>query len=405
MSTKQTVEKLGALSQKWLEKDFSFRQKAAKRLEGSSGFSKKMAEAMLDALFSELTPPKLWKLLRAELKNPAALDGFVRDGERRVRASGPGTILHVFSSNIPGAAVTSFVMGLLVGSNNIGKVSRRDGGILSIYLDSLRVHDAALAKHCRIVHARGEAARLSRMADFVVAYGDDPSLANIRKHLRAKTPFVGYGHRVSLSLVLSEALNKKGAAALAKRTAFDVWMADQRGCLSPVLVYAQKGGKVRAKDFAALIARELERFEKSETSRPRRSHEDHVAMHNLRNLLCVQALKGRQSAIWASQKDRWAVGYDEKLDLHYANGAQIVRVKGFHRLSELETHLQKLSGSLQAASLECGASHRQKIAEWLSLFGINRICRAGKMQRPPITWHHDGRLNLASWLTWTDLEK
>ena len=55
--------------------------------------------------------------------------------------------------------------------------------------------------------------------------------------------------------------------------------------------------------------------------------------------------------------------------------------------------------------LECGASHRQKIAEWLSLFGINRICRAGKMQRPPITWHHDGRLNLASWLTWTDLEK
>lgn len=407
MRVRETARSLGALSKKWLRRDFTFRRKAVSRLVRHSGFSENMAHRMLDALFSELTETKLWKLLRSEMAAPWALDGFVpdRNAARLVRSRAPRTILHVFPANIPGAAVTGLVMGLLLESRNIAKVSRRDEGLLGLYLESLKKQDERLSKSCVLIKSRAQAAGWAKEAELVIAYGEDESLKAIRRALPAKTPFVGYGHRVSVALVLNDAFKGKNAARTARMTARDVWMADQRGCLSPVLVFAQKGGAVSSKQFARLVAMELERLEKSERSRPRRKMMDVLSAARLRSQLRIRALKGESVGYWMSDAPGlWMVGYDERMDAEYASGSQIIRVKGFDRLSELEPVLQKLSGSLQAASLECGASHQRKLAEWLSVFGVSRICRAGELQHPPLTWHHDGRLNLANWLTWTDLE-
>jgi len=396
---------LGSLSVKWLRKDFSYRRRAIAQLVTRSGFSERMAEEMLDALFSALTVSKLWALLCSELGDPAVLEGFIKEArpDRFVRARGPHTILHIFPSNMPNAAVTSLVLGLLVKSRNILKVSRRDEGILALYLDSLKKHDAALWKSCKIIRGHAETKGAAREAGLVVAYGDDKSLEEIRKSVPAKTPFIGYGHRVSVALVMREAMSE--AVRLAKKTAYDVWMADQRGCLSPVLVFAQQGARVSPKDFARLVAVELERLEKSESSKPRRSLLDSFSAVRLRDSIRIKALKGEKAGYWMSDKPgHWAVGYDESKDVEFASGTQIIRVKGFKKLSDIEGILKKMSGSLQGASLECSPAKRRKLAEWLGSFGINRICRAGELQKPPVTWHHDGRLNLANWLTWIDLE-
>ena len=408
MNTRQIVSTLGSLSRKWLGRDFSYRRKAVSKLVRGSGFSKKMAEAMLDALFSELTASKLWRLLKTELSDPSVLDGFARDvrNARLVHAKGPNTILHVFSANIPGAAVASFVLGLLAKSRNVGKLSRRDAGVLKIYLDSLRSHAPALARHCVLIPGvdRRRTAAWAARAGLVVAYGHNESLEEVRKLVPAKTPFIGYGHRVSIALVLEEALRPKKARLLARKMALDVWMADQRGCLSPVLVFVQKGGALRAEAFAEQVAEELERLEKSERSRPRRALRDWISMRKLRDRVRLAALRGGNGRAWKSASGLWMVGYDERPDAEFSAGSQIIRVKGFSKLNDLEPAFQKMKGSLQAVSLECAQAHRRKIAEWLGLFGANRICRAGKLQHPPITWHHDGKLNLASWLEWVDLE-
>ncbi|HUK81295.1 MAG TPA: acyl-CoA reductase, partial [Verrucomicrobiae bacterium] len=39
----------------------------------------------------------------------------------------------------------------------------------------------------------------------------------------------------------------------------------------------------------------------------------------------------------------------------------------------------------------------------LSNMGVHRVCPIGQMQRPPLSWHHDGRPNLAELVRWTDL--
>ncbi len=406
MSAYESARVLGALSEKWLKRDFLFRRYAVMRLVRVSGFSEKMAQAMLDVLFSELTASKLTALLRAELQNPAALDGFIEDrpNKRLVHAKAPHTILHIFSANVPNAAVTSFVTGLLIGSRNVGKVSRRDEGMLGVYLDSMKAHDRALWGRCTLIQSRGEASRWAKKAGLVVAYGHDESLEEVRMSVPVKTPFVGYGHRVSFGFVLREALRSGEAVRLAKKTAYDVWMADQRGCLSPVMIFTQKGGPVSVQDFAGLIAGELDRLERSERSKPRRGLNDRIARRRLEDKLKMQMLKGERARVWKSQAGSWMATYDERLDTEFLGDSQIIRIKGFGRLSDLEGVLEKMSGSLQAVSLECAPSHRKKLAEWLCLFGVNRICRAGELQNPPITWHHDGRPNLANWLTWIDLE-
>jgi hypothetical protein len=39
----------------------------------------------------------------------------------------------------------------------------------------------------------------------------------------------------------------------------------------------------------------------------------------------------------------------------------------------------------------------------LARMGVHRVCPIGQMQRPPLSWHHDGRPNLADLVNWTDL--
>ena len=40
----------------------------------------------------------------------------------------------------------------------------------------------------------------------------------------------------------------------------------------------------------------------------------------------------------------------------------------------------------------------------LARWGVTRVCPLGEMQKPPLTWRHDGRPPLGELVTWTDLE-
>ena len=59
----EIVRQVGTVSSLWLKKNYFFRRKAVKKLVSRSGFSAAQAEAILDAVFSELTEKKLMRLL------------------------------------------------------------------------------------------------------------------------------------------------------------------------------------------------------------------------------------------------------------------------------------------------------------------------------------------------------
>ncbi len=361
---------LGALSKKWLRKDYPFRKKALRQLVQRSRFSEEMAEALLNALFRELTPPKLLRLLKSELRDPLVLDGFRRDpiSGRSHRAEGPRLITHIFSGNVPNPAILSFILGMLVKSANLGKVSSKDEGFLEIYLKSLKAWDRRLAGANVLLVPKDKKSTLRaiRTSGLVIAYGGDESLKAIRSHVPITTPFVGYGHRISFGIYAKEALNKKNLERSAKKTAQDIWMADQRGCLSPSEIFIEAGGEVPLAGFSGALARAMERS-------------------------------------FAAKAWRLPAGPGEA-ELIGFGARKMVRVRLVRKLEVISKILRPFQKYLQAVSLEAGPARRKKIADHLSAIGVNRICRAGQMQRPPITWHHDGKPNLASWLAWTDME-
>ena len=374
MTTLSIAKTLGKLSLLWLKRNYPYRGKAVKRLVTRSAYSPRMAEALLDGLFKEITAEKLLQLLKAELGDPRVLDEFRpdRSGKRWVRAHGPKLILHIFAGNVPNPAILSFIFGMLLKSRNIGKVSSEDPGFLDIYLKSLKKINSKLAGTNLLIDPKNRTAvtKWMKEAGLVVAYGSDETLSALKSQTPPATPFIGYGHRLSLALYTREAMKRKKAPALARRTAFDVWMMDQRGCLSPVFLYVEKGGEVSPAEFSILISKELDRIVRSDKQgkAPLRDAAARMAREDLRKI------------------------------------KQISFVRSFHTLKEAYQAIACFEGHLQAVALEAAPGRRQKIAEELSRLGANRICRAGQMQNPPLTWHHDGRPNLVSWVTWSDLE-
>ncbi|MBI4352388.1 MAG: hypothetical protein HY593_00530, partial [Candidatus Omnitrophica bacterium] len=362
------AESLGALSLLWLAKGYRFRKRAVRRLAEESGFSREMAEAAVDSIFKELTFSKIWNLLKAELVDPYVLDGFRRNVLTGLlhHAQGPNLITHVLPGNVPQPAVFSLVFGMLIKSANAVKVSSEDRGVLDIYLDSLKAHDAGLARVNFLIprQAKDCLRDFFALSDLVVAYGHDETLEELRRQIPAKTAFAGYGHRVSFGLYLRGCLTKRNGVLLAEKTAWDVWMVDQRGCLSPSVVYVEEGGETTPLDFARLLKERLRR---------------------------------RRAGLWA-------VFYDESLkDFPLSPSGRVVRVKAFRGVERLCGALAPFRGYLQAVALEAPPACREAAALQLARLGVNRICRAGRMQSPPLTWHHDGIPNLASWVRWTDL--
>lgn len=360
---------LGKLSARWLGQKYSFRRKALKRLVEKSGFEANIAETMLDGLFSELSEAKLRLLLKSELGDARVLDGFQRDRltGRKLRARGPERIGHIFSGNVPNPAVMSFVFGMLVKSANVGKVSSRDAGIIDIYLDSLREMDPQLAATNVLVDpADAKAVKsLLRDSELVVAYGNDESLAEIRKEVPARTPFFGYGHRMSFGVYAKSALGRPRLEKQASDTARDILITDRRGCLSPLVIFVEKGGVVSPEEFAEALAVCLEKT-------PSREAPDFWLAEQRRR---VQKISGR------------------------------VLVKGFQSWAEVRKALLPFKNNLQCASLAAGPREAEKISESLAALGVNRICAPGRMQFPPVMWHHDGMPNLAHWVKWTDWEQ
>ena len=190
-----------------------------------------------------------------ELGSLEVLDYFVSSSQGQKRVYGPRLMTHILAGNLPGAGLDSVIFSLSVKSATLVKTSSTEPLLPNLFARSIQEIDPDLGSCLAIVTWPGGKAALEDVAltraDVVVASGSDESLAVIRQ--RVEGQFIGYGHKVSFSLVAKERLTD--AEKLAQQTAYDVTLYDQQGCLSPQLVYVQEGGAITPKDFAALLAK------------------------------------------------------------------------------------------------------------------------------------------------------
>ncbi len=405
LPVREIVARLDTAIALWLDPAFPPRRLAEKLLPAITGYSPAMIRDGLTALLRGMRGDALLQCLAAEFGDPECLDTFrpLRGTALRTRAFGPRLAVHVFSGNVPGLPVWSLLCGVLVKAANLGKTASGEPLLPALFAASLAEVDPDLARCLAILYWPGGAADLETAAfgraEAVIAYGSEGALADLRGRVPPAIRFLGYGHRLSFGLIGREALTRAGAADVAARAAADVATFDQQGCVSPHLFYAEAGGELSPRDFAAALARALEDTERR-LPRGRLSLGAAAAIRNLRD---TADLAGAD--VWASPGGTaWTVLYEDDPAFAPSCLNRTVRVKPLASLEDRGRLLSPVAPYLQSAGVAVDAERLPALAEGLGRLGVTRLCPLGQMPFPAFAWHHDGRGNLLDLMRFADIE-
>ena len=395
------VDWIDAAARCWADPNDSIRQDAESLLPRFTGDSPEMVRFILDDLFKHLTRPVLLQLLEAEVGEPALLDQFrpKSKGIGFTRAFGPRLAVHILPGNLAGAGIFSLVCGLLAKSASLAKVSQEEFLLPVLFARSLKKIRPDLAQSLAVLTWENSAIELTRAAfrkaDLAIVYGAEETIETLRGEIPPTTRTIFHGHRLSLGVIARESINKESA----DQAATDIALYDQRGCLSPHLYYVEEGGAASPVAFAQWLAQSLYvasyRLPKGTTSP--------VEAAQIQQLRGSIPLKGGQVFPSPSGID-WTVLYDPDPHFSVSPLARTIWIKPLKDLSGITGHLEPIRPYLQGVGIAIPQERRTEIVISLARMGVNRICSIGMMQKPPLTWHHDGRFRLLDLLRFVDWE-
>jgi hypothetical protein len=237
-----------------------------------------------------------------------------------------------------------------------------------------------------------------RRADAVIAFGGDAAMASLREKVRWDQKFLAHGHAVSLLwLAEPDRLTVREAQACA----IDILTYDQLGCLSPQAIYFPPGANIKAlgNKLAAALEREWQRMSR----KPRRPIGVAARIQEARD---VALAPGHRTWLPPKRHLGWTVIHDPEPSFAASplHGVIYLRASTEARLT---AHLASVRERISTVGFVAEPVPGKTSSRWREAFlslGVSRFCRAGRMQFPPLTWHHDGRGTLADLVTWIDLE-
>ena len=394
----------------WLDPAYHLRKIAEELLPAITGYSRPMVSMGIEEMLKPYRRDGLLQLLEGELGDPLVLDEFRSRGKGATmcRAYGPRLVAHVFSGNIPVLPIEGLVHALSLKSASFGKLASGEPLFPVLFARSLAEQDSRLAECIALLWWKGGSEGMEQVlfgaAGAVVAYGSKESVEAVRCRVPRRTKFLGYGHRLSLAAVGREALTKQNARAIAAGAALDVSFFDQQGCVSPHVVYVERGCEAAPAEFAALLAKEMDAVD-SRLPRGRISPEEAAQIQQFRGANEFREMTGQGGMVYSSEgSTAWTVVFEDSPEFAPSCLNRVVRVKPLDDLMELLRLLEPVKEYLQTIGIAASEERTKALAEGLGRLGASRICTIGRMQYPPASWHHDGRPNLSELVRWVDLE-
>jgi hypothetical protein len=182
-----------------------------------------------------------------------AMLALVQDARKSTdRALNPiGLLSVVLAGNVFTASVRGIVVPLLFGVPVLVKASSRETLFPAM--------DSRLGAAIDVVTFQGgdiEAeAALVELAEAVSAYGSNETLEAISARLES-SPLIAHGHGVSVAYCGTQALGDALLGDTVSKLSLDICAYDQRGCLSPQLVYVEETPDRSSMDFAERLAKD-----------------------------------------------------------------------------------------------------------------------------------------------------
>lgn len=338
----------------------------------------------------EFSVQDLLAWVQYELGDSHALDAFFSPVEGyATKAIASPIILHIASNNSPHNILQSLLRGLLVGSHNIVKLPSADFPVVDDFIHQLPTELTSLVSSIAELDDASFAS-----ASTVIAFGNDDTMLEIQKRIAPHQRFIPHGHKLSIGII---AKPTQEAALLAAR---DIGQFNQRGCLSLQTIYVIEG----AKEFAALLAEEMRKFEATHP-RGNISMSESGAISNLRNTLLFQQANDPenvhvyQSGTHANPNTHWTVIYQNSPTLQTS---PLNRTAFVQPLPQDLNLLGKEAAHLSTVALYPKQTFTNNLTS-LAALPCSRFCSLGESQQPKLFWHHDGIAPLASLVTWIDL--
>jgi Acyl-CoA reductase (LuxC) len=363
----------------------------------------------LDDAFAPLADGGLARWLVAELGSAAALDRVTtrREGPAR-RAHGPEWMLHYYAGNVPALPVWPMFAALLLRAALIAKTASREPLLAPLLARTIAEEDSGLGECLAVVWWKGGSSDLDReaigRAPAVLAFGGHDAIAEIARASRPRARVALHGPKVSAACVAREALTPAGARETARRTAVDVALYDQQGCLSPHAVYVERGGRVRPEEFAALLGEAL--AEACGSVPPARAPEEEARarLYRTQAEFVAAAGGGAERVIAPERSAGFAVLLESGARFEPGPAHRVVRVHAVESLKEALAALRPHARYLEAVALEARGARRAGLIAAIAELGVPRVAAPGRLQQPSPLGAHGGVGFLAPFVTWTTVD-
>ena len=375
----------------------------AQRLLGAwLGWTGPVLRESLEGMARDWTEESLHRIVADELPDPELLSGFVADAgepDRRRMATGPPLVLQLHAGNVPGVPVSSAMLSLIARSGVLAKTGSDEPWLLPLFARSLAEVDALLGDCLAVTWWPGESNPpvldpWVKAARKVLMYGGDEAVTAIRQRVPADTELIVYGPRTGLAVLLPDAPPE--AAGL---LAHDALAYEQRGCISPRLVYAV-GSKPL--EVARVIARALNR-ESDRLGRPPMTESEAVALRRARAEWEFAGISDGTALALGPVDLSWTVLARETPGIEAQALPRALWVYGVQDLEELRAVIMPLAGRIQGLGY-AGRHGERQLAGLAAELGVSRVCPLGRMAWPPPDWRQENRYRLMPLLDWTEWE-
>ncbi len=411
LSIKEIVRCIGKAIDLWLDPNFALRIQAEKYLPTITGYSAPMVKHVLEKNLSSLKEDKIWQIIKTEFDDPLVLDQFRLHKLVKgwTHAYGPSISNIIFSGNAPGLPAIAISFVLLVKSACIGKSASGDPLFPALFAQSVAQINPEIAEALAVVYWEGGRSEIEKEvfshSDLVVGYGNNFTLDDVQKRIPAHVTFLRYGQKFSFSIIGKESLSKTLTPDLIHSATYDVSMYDQQACMSPHVIYVEAGGETSPREFARLLAIEMELIQ-SVFPKGQISESEMVAIQELRSIYEFKSIENKEIDLYCSKSGTaWTVVYEPTSEFVPSCLNRTIRVLPIDNLENIIKYLIPLRGMIQSVGYSLSQERLLHFAELLThKLRASRFAPLGSLPHPSAGWHHDGLFNLASMVQWADIE-
>jgi len=394
----ETIDKVNAL---WIDPAYKGRKLAREILPIVTGFSVEMIESWgFDYFFDIIKKenlPLAGKLLPSNFRefSPCG-DGLVKAyGKPHVTHSNysPELIGHICAGNILGLAAFEMVMDKLVDAATWVKVPTEEPVFGALYANSIEEIDPLLAHTIAVLPFSSQDVvvqeYLFSQSDLVRATGGEQARRTLtplaEKH---RVPLAGHWHKFSFMVIAREYLNKQ-ALEIAELASLDVCAWDQQGCFSPQEIYVETGGGVSPKEFAGLLAKEMERTTRA---LPKGSNSGKMQVLDGYYQYFTKETMGEPVKIFPSKGNQWLVIYDESNpNCEPSPLFRVIRVKPVVDIMEIPQKVKPLSSFLQTVGVAIPQGRLLTFADAMGQVGATNLRTVSGMTLQKAWEPWDGR--------------